>query len=150
MGASRALDGLEVEMTGSVDIDRSNLELEEIFEYPMLILRRSASSSRPPSPYARVWRGERYEVWQRPPQPKGPVLHHMALGEEGVAAAFPNCSQVVGLGLLALANQLGYPAQDIRLIGVAPDGLTLTVGPDEARGLCGSRWDWIEAVGLSS
>jgi len=71
----------------------------------------------------------------------------MSLGEDGAVAADPVCSEVVGLGLLALSNQLGLPALSIAILAAAPDGSTVAVPPGEARRLCGREWDWIEAVG---
>lgn len=128
------------------DVDR--LEHEAVLEHPTLIVSAPPGSSRPPSPYRVVEPGEHYDVWRRPAQPEGkPVLHHMSLGEDGQVAARPDCSEVVGLGLLALSNQLGLPPQSIAIVGAATDGSTLAVPPGEARNLCGREWDWIEAVG---
>ena len=78
-----------------------------------------------------------------------PVLYRMELGSQGDPAGLPDCSQVVGLGLLALSNQLHLPAQEIAIVGVAADRRFVVVPPSEARNLCGHRWDWIEAVGRS-
>ena len=151
-GAGRALGDLDVSMAGTVDIDEiePGLEqgLEQLFEHPVIVLRRPPASSRPPSPYKRVWSGESYEVWQRPAEPEGPVLHHMPLGEDGDVAGMPDCGQVGGLGLLALSNQLGYPAENIRLIAVAPDGLMAVAPPNATDPLCEGPWDWIEAIGV--
>lgn len=80
----------------------------------------------------------------------GPVLHHMELGDPDGGVAPPDCSEVVGLGLLALSNQLGVAAQDVAIIGRTADGNAVAVPPGEARRLCGRRWDWIEAVGTGS
>lgn len=135
-------DAYEVE--GDVD----ELGFETVLEHPSLIVRTPPASSRPPSPYRVVEAGSYYDVWSRPADPEGkPVLHHMSLGEPGEVAAEPDCSEVVGLGLLALSNQLGLPAQSIAIVGAAPDGSTVAVPPGEARNLCGREWDWIEAVG---
>lgn len=77
----------------------------------------------------------------------GRQLHHMELGEGGALAGFPKCSEVVGLGLLGLANQLGVAPQDIGIVGLTAQGNAVAVPPDRARRLCGREWDWIEAVG---
>ncbi|HZK16296.1 MAG TPA: hypothetical protein VFC52_06890 [Solirubrobacterales bacterium] len=131
-----------------IEGDVDSLEYEAVLEHPTLIVRTPPDSSRPPSPYRVVEAGEHYDVWQRPADPEGkPVLHHMALGEDGEVSAAPDCSEVVGLGLLALSNQLGLPPQSIAIVGAAPDGSTVAVPPGEARNLCGREWDWIEAVG---
>lgn len=132
----------------AVDGDVDRLEYEAVLEHPTLIVRAPPTSSRPPSPYEVVESGGFYVVWQRPAQPEGrPILHHMSLGEGGEAIAEPDCSEVVGLGLLALSNQLGLPPQSIAIVGAAPDGSTVAFPPGEARDLCGAEWDWIEAVG---
>lgn len=143
------LQAFEDELGGhEVEGDVDELELEAVLEHPVLLTRAPPASSRPPSPYRLLASGEHYDIWRRPADPEGkPVLHHMALGGDGAIAAVPNCSEVVGLGLLALSNQLGLPAQSIAVLGAAPDGTTLAVPPGEARNLCGREWDWIEAVG---
>jgi hypothetical protein len=131
-----------------VEGDIDELELEAVLAHPVLVVRRAPESSRPPLPYRVVESGGYHDVWRRPADPEGrPVLHHMALGGAGNVAARPKCSEVVGLGLLALANQLGLPAQSIAIVGAAPDGGAVAVPPGEARELCGRPWDWIEAVG---
>ena len=38
--------------------------------YRTLVVRRSPAQSRPPLAYRLIWRGEYYEVWQRPPRPR--------------------------------------------------------------------------------
>jgi hypothetical protein len=106
--------GTQAEKGEAVDLDR--IEEAALFEYRTLVLRRSPVASRPPLPYRLVRSGEYYEVWQRPLEPEGPILHHMPLGDEDSGAGLPVCSQVVGLELLALSNQLGYPASRIRLV----------------------------------
>ncbi|MEX0973684.1 MAG: hypothetical protein WDZ46_10575 [Solirubrobacterales bacterium] len=99
----------------AVDVDA--IDLDALFEYRTLVLRRSPATSRPPLPYRLVWAGEHYEVWQRPAEPEGErVLSHQPVGGENDAGGLPNCSEVQGLGLLALSNQLGQPAASIRLV----------------------------------
>jgi len=132
-----------------VEGDADGIDHEALLRHRTLIVPAAPDSSRPPLPYRLVRAGDHYDVWRRPAQPEGrPVLHHMALGEGGEIAARPDCSEVVGLGLLALSNQLGLPPQSIAIVGAAPGGTTtVAVPPGEARRLCGRRWDWIEAVG---
>lgn len=77
----------------------------------------------------------------------GPVLHPMELGDRGAVAGAPDCPEVVGLGLLALSNQLGVAAQDVAIVGVTAEGNAVAVPPDQARRLCAREWDRIEAVG---
>lgn len=132
----------------TVEGDADELAYEAVLEHPTLIVPTPPDSSRPSSPYRVVESGSYYDVWRRPADPEGkPVLHHMSVGENGEVAGQPDCSEVVGLGLLALSNQLGLPAQSIAIVGAAPDGSTVAVPPGEARNLCGREWDWIEAVG---
>jgi hypothetical protein len=96
-------NGEEVEPYFSADTDELNTE--HLLFYRTLVLRRSPASSRPPLPYRRVWRGDAYEVWQRP-ETIGLPPEHMALGTELDPAAVPNCSEVGGLSLLPLLHQI--------------------------------------------
>ncbi|MEX2447901.1 MAG: hypothetical protein WD404_04055, partial [Solirubrobacterales bacterium] len=99
----------------AVDVDE--VDLDALFVYRTLVLRRSPVASRPPLPYELAWSGEHYEVWQRPVEPEGErVLSHQPVGGEFDAGGLPDCSEVKGLGLLALSNQLGQPPQSIRLV----------------------------------
>ena len=107
-------EGGEVEKGAAADTDE--LELNGLLEYRTLVLRTSPARSRPPLPYRLVWSGEDYEVWQRPQAPTLSVLSHQPLGGPLDAAALPNCSEIVGLGLLDLSNQLGAPGGDIELV----------------------------------
>ena len=108
-------DGTTAEKGEAVDLDE--IDLNALFEYPTLVLRRSPVASRPPLPYELAWVGDYYEVWQRPEVPEGDiVLSHQPVGDEFDAGGVPECSEVTGLGLLALANQLGQPPQSIRLV----------------------------------
>jgi hypothetical protein len=137
------------EAEGKLDTD--SFDFEALLAYPALILPRSPEQSRPPLPYRRVWLGEDYEVWQLPSIATFRLLHHMSIGGPLNAAGLPDCSQTVGLGLLALANQLGAVPQDITLIAAAPRrgdrlGPTVAVPVDRASELCSRRWDWIEAI----
>jgi len=121
--------GETAEKGEAVDLDR--IDLEALFTYRTLVVRRGPATSRPPLPYSLASAGEYYEVWQRPVEPEGErVLSHQPIGGEDDAGGLPNCSEVQGLGLLALSNQLGYPPQSIRLLAApaapvydATDGL---------------------------
>jgi len=107
-------DGSTAEKGEAVDLDE--IDLNALFEYRTLVLRRSPVASRPPLPYELAWVGDYYEVWQRPEVPGDPVLSHQPVGDEADAGGIPECSEVNGLGLLALSNQLGQPPQSIRLV----------------------------------
>lgn len=104
-------DGSTAEKGEAVDTDE--IAWDSLLEYRTLVLRRSPVRSRPPSPYRLAWSGESYEVWQRPLVPAGLPPEHLALGEgELRPAEVPDCSEVGGLGLLALNNG----AKDVRLL----------------------------------
>lgn len=141
-------DGGTPQKGESVDVDE--ISRDALLVYRTLVLRRSPLRSRPPSPYRLAWAGEHYEVWQRPVLPSGLPPEHLALGGPRDPAAVPNCSEVVGLGLLALQNG----ATGVRMLAArhapraaGPAGEIVSVPIDDARLLCGRRWDWIEAVG---
>lgn len=121
--------GETAEKGESVDLDR--IDSDALFTYRTLVVRRGPATSRPPLPYELAWSGKYYEVWQRPVEPEGErVLSHQPVGSENDAGGLPNCSEVQGLGLLALSNQLGFAPQSIRLVAApaapvydATDGL---------------------------
>lgn len=105
-------DGGTAEKGEGVDVDE--IALESLFEYPILVLRRSPVRSRPPSPYRLVYSGDYYEAWQRPAAPSsGLPPEHLPLGDDSDPSAVPDCSEVNGLGLLALNNG----AQYVRMLG---------------------------------
>jgi len=95
-------DGGSAEKGEAVDTDE--LDFNGLLEYRTLVLRRSPLRSRPPSPYRLAWAGEYYEVWQRPTERSGSIPERLPLGDESDPAAIPVCSEVGGLGLLALSN----------------------------------------------
>lgn len=87
--------GGEVEKGYSVDTDE--LDLNGLLEFRTLVLRRSPVRSRPPSPYRLVWRGDTYEVWQRPETLAGPAPEHLPLGSEYEPSAVPDCDEVLAM-----------------------------------------------------
>lgn len=132
-------------------IDTDQVDFRALLSYPLLVLPRSPEQSRPPLPYRRIWLGEEYEVWKLPPTATFRLLFHMSIGGPRNAAALPDCSQTVGLGLLALSNQLAAAPQDISLVAASPRrgdrlGPAIAVPVDRASDLCGRPWDWIEAI----
>ncbi len=94
--------GGEVEKGYSVDTDE--LDLGGLLEYRTLVLRRSPVRSRPPSPYRLVWRGDTYEVWQRPATLVGRPPEHLPLGSEYEPSAVPDCGEVLALARRAEAR----------------------------------------------
>ncbi len=96
-------DGGTAEKGEAVDTDR--IDPAALLEYRTLVLRRSPVRSRPPSPYRLAYSGRYYEVWQRPAA--GFALpEHQPYGDESDAAAVPRCSEIRGLGLLALQHRI--------------------------------------------
>jgi hypothetical protein len=71
-------DGEGVEKGLTADTDE--LSPSALHVYRTLVLRRSPTQSRPPSPYELVWKGEFYEVWQRPDEPVDGVAGRLDLG----------------------------------------------------------------------
>ncbi|HEY8082421.1 MAG TPA: hypothetical protein VIE64_02540 [Solirubrobacterales bacterium] len=94
-------DGKTAEKGEAVDVDE--LDLEGLFFYRTLVLRRSPTRSRPPAAYRLVRRGETYEVWQRPAV-GAPIPQHLSLGGPGNPGDVPDCGEVSGLGLFALSK----------------------------------------------
>jgi len=94
-------------------VDTDEIAWDSLLAYRTLVLRRSPVRSRPPSPYRLVWSGDWYEAWQRPLVSSGPPPEHLSLGDgELRPAAVPACSEVGGLGLLALDNG----AKEVRML----------------------------------
>lgn len=77
----------------------------DLLVYRSLVLRRSPVESRPPSPYALVWRGRYYELWQRPDPSTPQLIEHLGLGDSWHVAAVPSCAEVERLG--GAAEQVG-------------------------------------------
>ena len=83
--------GGEVEKGHSTDTDL--LDPEALGLYRTLVLRRSPTQSRPPSPYRLAWRGEFYEAWQRPAL-RATLPTRLALGSRSDPVAEPRCADV--------------------------------------------------------
>ena len=95
-------EGGTAEKGEAVDTDR--IETSALLEYRTLVLRRSPLRSRPPWPYRLLSSGRYYEVWQRPEGEASPPGEFLPLGSEGEPAAVPKCSEIAGLGELALEH----------------------------------------------
>lgn len=82
----------------AADID--DFQLAAVLVYRTLVLRRSGTSSRPPSVYRLVWAGRYYEVWQRPDPVPSTIVEHVSLGSRNQPAARPSCTDVHRLARL--------------------------------------------------
>jgi hypothetical protein len=82
-------DGKGLANGGFADIDE--FSIEAIQKYETLILRTSATSSRPPGNYDLKFSGNYYEVWQKNPDIKSPVEHY-SFGTKKAQSAIPECS----------------------------------------------------------
>jgi hypothetical protein len=80
--------------------DLDAFELDAISVYRTLVLRRSPVESRPPAIYRLVWKGQWYEVWQRPEQPRK-VIEHLSLGNALDPASVPACADALRLATTA-------------------------------------------------
>jgi hypothetical protein len=94
-----------------VGADIDEFQTDAVLVYRTLVLRRSATASRPPSVYHLVWKGHYYEVWQRSVVSADHIIEHLALGTPVDPAAVPRCDDV-----LRLARRAG------------PQGQLVTVG----------------------
>ena len=91
------LDGAETEKGAWSDTDELVLDpgQQGVLTYRTLVLRRNPRQSRPPSPYELVWRGDYYDVWQRPEDfEAGRLIVHRGFGSGFQPAAVPNCAAV--------------------------------------------------------
>jgi hypothetical protein len=74
--------------------DTDRFRLGALTPYRTLVLRRSPVQSRPPSPYRLIWRGNYYEVWQRPEGLESSVIDHLGLGTTLDPTGVPSCAKV--------------------------------------------------------
>jgi hypothetical protein len=78
-----------------VSVDIGQLADGYVRQFPLLVLRRGFTESRPPAGYRRVFAGRWYDVWRREDGP--PVLEVLSLGSRGdgrQAASVPECAEV--------------------------------------------------------
>lgn len=75
--------------------DTDQLQLAGLLIYRTLVLRRSPTQSRPPSPYTLVYRGHYYDVWQRPTRLPSEVVAHLPLGTPDDPTGIPRCKRVM-------------------------------------------------------
>ena len=96
------LDGRSLDKAADANID--DFQTEPLLYFRTLVLRRSATESRPPSPYQRVEQMTFYDVWQRPESPVSQIREHVALGTKLAPAAVPRCADVRRLARVAGPN----------------------------------------------
>jgi hypothetical protein len=77
--------------------DTDELATEGLLVYRTLVLRRSPSQSRPPSPYRLTWRGGYYEVWQRRQPFTRELIARLPLGGRTQPAGTASCRDVARL-----------------------------------------------------
>jgi hypothetical protein len=120
-------EGGTVPKGGYVDLDR--LRLDGLLVYRTLVLRRSPTLSRPPSVYRLVWKGRRYEVWQRP-EPAPIVASHLSLGNALQPGGVVSCERV--LRMARLGRVVGAAREANILVPLAsrilPSGWTSAAG----------------------
>ena len=86
------------------DANIDDFQTDAVLAYRTLVLRRSATESRPPSVYRLAERGRFYDVWQRPDSGAPPILEHLPLGNRLQPAAVPSCDDVRRLVRMAGAT----------------------------------------------
>jgi hypothetical protein len=91
------------------DID--GFRLDSVLTYRSLVLPRSPTASRPPSPYRLTWRGRFYELWQREEHSSSRIIEHLPLGNVRDPIARPHCSEVMRLARLPGTKRLATARQ---------------------------------------
>jgi hypothetical protein len=79
--------------------DPDELSPSYVQSFPLLVLGRSPSFSRPPADFQLVHRGRYYDVWQRTRTPQ--VLEHISLGQAPYPEAAPSCRVVTAVAARA-------------------------------------------------
>jgi hypothetical protein len=93
-------------------VDLDQLQLPGLLVYRTLVLRRSPTQSRPPTPYRLVYEGRWYDVWQLQDAPPV-VLDHSPLGNAVQPAALPSCTRLEALGA---RGQVAAPPRPLNLL----------------------------------
>ena len=112
------LSGQPLPRGGAADIDQ--FQLSAVLVYRTIVLQRSPTESRPPSPYRLVLQDRWWQVWQRPPLIDPPIIAHLPLGNEIAPGAVPSCSTVVALaGEPGVAALVAPPVRNPVVVAVA-------------------------------
>lgn len=116
-------------------VEHGQLADAYVRRFPLLVLRRGFSESRPPFGYERVFRGRWYDVWRRRAGAEAAVLDALPLGTGRQAAAVPRCADVRELAARArrAGGALAYVAR-----GPAP-----VFAPGAVR----HAWNWVTDTG---
>ena len=118
-------DGSVVAKGESADTDR--VDPAALAFYRTLVVRRSPTQSRPPSAYRLIWRGDFYEVWQRPPG-HGAIATRLPLGDRDDPYGVPACRRVLAFARRGdLVAAAGHPP-----VVVGPPGPTVPAGTPSA------------------
>lgn len=113
-----------------------------LLAYRSILTRRSPVASRPPAPFALIWSGRYFQLWQQPDRPITHVLAHLPLGDirvhpycgigsRGYLSACP--IEPVGRPSCARIAALQRAAQGGRLVGV-PHAEPIVVPAPRLRG----------------
>ena len=112
------ISGQELNKGGTADIDE--FQLAAVLAYRTIVLQRSPTVSRPPSPYRLAFEDRWWQVWQRPALIAPPIIAHLPLGDEIAPGAVPVCSAVVALahepGVVGL---IGAPVRNPVVVAAA-------------------------------
>jgi len=112
------LSGQPLPKGSAADIDQ--FQLSAVLVYRTIVLQRSPTQSRPPSPYRLVYEDRWWQVWQRPTRIDPPIVAHLPLGDVIAPGAVPGCSSVVALGREpGVATLIGAPVTDPVVVSVA-------------------------------
>jgi hypothetical protein len=92
-----ALAGLANGHGGQIDLDR--IPPADLTAYPLIVMRRDPSASRPPSAYSLAWQGTYYQVWARRGGAAAAITHVVLSGTSPM-----RCASVRRLAQLAIAD----------------------------------------------
>jgi hypothetical protein len=104
-------------LTKTAYADLDSFATSTLYPYRSIVVRDSPVESRPSSIYKLVWKGEFYDLYQRPVNPPTRIIAHVPLGDQGTypycgiaqngpelplcsiaPAAVPPCPEVIALG----------------------------------------------------